>query len=84
MIEEEQPVQRLGTFTTTVDGNWIEDATYLGGGYLAVGTYARATSSRSTTGAYSLMFSTGESSSASLTMASISDDLWLLRRQQDA
>lgn len=62
VIEKSSPSNvSLGTFTTTVDGNWIEDATYLGGGYLAVGTYEGNVFKVDQTGAYSLMFSTGES-----------------------
>lgn len=62
VIEKSSPANvSLGTFTTTVDGNWIEDATYLGGGYLAVGTYEGNVFKVDQTGAYSLLFATGES-----------------------
>lgn len=62
VIEKSSPSNvSLGTFTATLGGNWVEDATYLGGGYLALSTFEGNVFKVDQTGAYSLLFATGES-----------------------
>src|SRR5204863_2115624 len=51
----------LGTITATVSGQWIEDLGNLGGGYILAGTYeGNVFRINTTTGAHTLLFSTGQ------------------------
>ena len=62
VIEKSNPSNvSLGTFTTSVNGNFIEDATYIGGGILVVSSFEGNVFKVDQLGNDTLLFGTGDS-----------------------